>query len=141
MNHEHRNNRLYPEKGDVVPDRLTLFEQYSRSPVHVGRMNDPTGSAWIKGDCGDTMEVYLTIVDDVVTEALYQTDGCGATHACGSFITEFASGKHILDALGLSPKEIINKLGDVPEGHWHCAILAASTLHKAIADYLLKPRY
>ncbi len=116
----------------------TPYERYARAPVNVGRMNDPTGAAWIKGLCGDTMEMYLVVEDGVITDALFFTDGCGATLACGSFATEFAKGKTAAEALGLSPKAIIDGLAGLPADHRHCAILAASTLHKAIADYLLR---
>ncbi|MBN2352426.1 MAG: iron-sulfur cluster assembly scaffold protein [Spirochaetales bacterium] len=114
------------------------YERYSRAPVNLGRMNDPTGAAWIKGLCGDTVEMYLVVEDGVITDALFQTDGCGATFACGSFATEFAKGRTVTEALGLSPKAIIDGLAGLPEDHRHCAILAASALHKAIADYLLR---
>ena len=35
--------------------------EYANNPLNIGRMNDPSGSAWIKGLCGDTMEIYLII--------------------------------------------------------------------------------
>ena len=117
---------------------ITPFERLSRTPVNVGRLNDPTGAAWIKGLCGDTMEIYLVIEGDLIREALFHTDGCAATHACGSLVTETAKGKTVDAALDISPKQIIDGLAGLPEDHRHCAILAVSTLHKAIADYLLQ---
>jgi nitrogen fixation NifU-like protein len=116
----------------------TPYERFSQTPINVGRMNDPTGAAWIKGLCGDTMEIYLVINGDTIMEALFHTDGCAATYACGSLVTELAQGKSVAEALGISPKMIIDALAGLPEDHRHCAILAASTLHKAIADYLLR---
>ena len=41
------------------------------APDNMGRMNDPDGSAFIKGQCGDTMEMYLVIADGVITEAVF----------------------------------------------------------------------
>jgi nitrogen fixation NifU-like protein len=121
-----------------MPNKIaTLYDEYSQNPVNVGRMNDPSGAAWIKGLCGDTMEMYLAIEDNIVKEAKFYTDGCGATYACGSLATELAAGKDIYDALGISPKEIIDKLQNLPEDHRHCAVLAVSTLYKAIANYML----
>lgn len=116
----------------------TLYERYAQKPINVGRMNDPSGGAWIKGLCGDTMEMYLVIQKQVITEVRFFTDGCAATHACGSLASELAKGKTIQDALGISPREIIDGLGNLPEDHLHCAILAVSTLHKAIADSMLR---
>ena len=47
-------------------------------------------------------------------------------------------GKSIKEVLRRSPAEVIDAWGEIPEGNVHCAILAVSTLHKALADYLLK---
>jgi nitrogen fixation NifU-like protein len=116
----------------------TPYEKYSRKPVNIGSMNDPAAAARVQGLCGDTMEMYLCVADGIIKEASFATDGCGATCACGSLSTELAKGKKILDALGISPKQIIDGLGDLPEDHRHCAILALVTLHRAIADYMLR---
>jgi nitrogen fixation NifU-like protein len=121
-----------------MKETSTLYEMYSRKPVNIGRMNDPTAAARVQRLCGDTMEMYLYVVDGVIKEASFATDGCGATCACGSLSTELAKGKKIQDALGISPKQIIEGLGDLPEDHRHCAILAVGTLHRAIADYMLR---
>lgn len=109
-------------------------------PKNVGRMNDPDGSAFIKGLCGDTLEIYLEIRDDRITKALFFAEGCGATVACGSVTTELAKGKNIKEVLRISPADIIDALRGLPEENLHCAILAASTLHKAVADYLLRSK-
>ena len=47
-------------------------------------------------------------------------------------------GKSVADALGISPKDIIDGIRDLPYENHHCAVLAVGTLHKAIVDYLLK---
>ncbi len=107
-------------------------------PENMGRLNDPDGSAWIKGLCGDTIEMYLIIEDDKVTKALFHTDGCNASRACGSAAASLALGKTLKDVLRLSPADILDLWADIPQGNVHCAILAISTLHKAVADYLLR---
>ena len=42
-------------------------------------------------------------------------------------------------ALSISAGELIRSGACEPEEGRHCAILAVSTLYRAIADYLLKP--
>ncbi len=49
-----------------------------------------------------------------------------------------AKGKPLKDVLRLSPADVIDAWGELPGGNVHCAILAVSTLHKALADYLIK---
>jgi nitrogen fixation NifU-like protein len=107
-------------------------------PDNMGRMNDPDGSAFIKGICGDSMEMYLVITDDVVTESTFFTDGCNASRACGSTAARMAKGRSLKEVLRLSPADILDAWGEIPGGNVHCAILAVSTLHKALADYLLR---
>ena len=104
---------------------------------YFGRMNDPTSVATLTGPCGDTMEVYLLIKDDVIEEIKYHTDGCGNTRSCGHAIARRARGRSVTDALSISAGELIRSGECQPSEGRHCAILAVSTLYRAIADYLL----
>ncbi|HDP79576.1 MAG TPA: iron-sulfur cluster assembly scaffold protein [Spirochaetes bacterium] len=105
---------------------------------HYGRMNDPDGSAFVRGICGDTMEFYLVVRDGTVEEVRFHTDGCGHTLACGEAAAELVNGKTLDDAMAVSPARIREKAGGLPEDHTHCAILASLTLMKALADYLYR---
>lgn len=60
------------------------------------------------------------------------------TLACGSAITELVKGKTIKDALKIFPYFLINELSGIPRDGIHRTILSVGTMHKAIADYLLK---
>ena len=104
-----------------------------------GRMNDPTAAATITGPCGDTMEVYLVVRDDIIQEIKYHTDGCGNTRSCGHAIARRALGRNVTDALSISAGELIRSGECRPAEGRHCAILAVSTLYRAVADYLLAP--
>ena len=104
-----------------------------------GRMTDPTGGAFVRGLCGDEMEFYLVIEDDTIIDVKYYTDGCSATKACGRAVAQRAIGRSVLDALAINPKEIIDTEADLPKENRHCAVLAVSTMYRAVADYLLKP--
>jgi nitrogen fixation NifU-like protein len=110
-------------------------------PTHFGRMNDPTASAYVKGACGDEMEFYLVVANDILEEVLFFTaNGCDDTKAAGEAAAEMAEGRKVADALGISPGKVYDSIkGDIPEEGRHCSILAVITLHKAIADYLLAP--
>ena len=114
-----------------------IIEHFTQ-PKNFGRMTDPDGAALAKGQCGDTMEMYMKITGEKISDALFYTDGCKITAACGSVATELVKGQTINDALKLSPADVIDKLHDFLGSNVHCAILAVTTLHKALADYLLK---
>ena len=105
---------------------------------HLGRMNDPTASAGVKGQCGEEMEFYLAIKDDVIDEIKFYTEGCGGTLACGEMTARLADGQNIYDALKVSPPKVMERLEGLGKEHQHCSILAVITLYKAIADYMLR---
>ncbi len=107
--------------------------------VFFGRMNDSTAAGSITGQCGDTMEFYLVVRDDVLEEVKYYTEGCGNTKACGHAVARRAKGRKVTDALSISAGEIIRSGECDPGEGRHCAILSVSTLYRAIADYLLAP--
>ncbi|MDP8299704.1 MAG: iron-sulfur cluster assembly scaffold protein [Candidatus Tantalella remota] len=129
--------------GRDVSDDESLYPEHlvgmAKEPKHFGRMNDPTSSAWVRGPCGDEMEFYLVIKRDVIDDIKFYTEGCIATRVCGVVTAQLVLGKSINEALGVSPKKVIALLDGLSENHYHCSILAVSTLYKAIADYLLKP--
>ena len=105
---------------------------------YIGRMNDPDGSAQIKGPCGDEMEFYLLIANERVKEIKFYTTGCFFTYACGTMTSHLSSGKTISEVLEISPGQIIKELRYLPKDHCHCAILSVTTLYRAIVNYWLK---
>lgn len=106
---------------------------------YFGRMNDPTASARLRGPCGDEMEFHLDIRDGWIEDVRYYTGGCAHTRVCGAAVAERARGRTVHDALGINPREILEGQECLPKEGRHCAILAVSTLYRALAGYLLKP--
>lgn len=105
-------------------------------PRNLGAMEHAHGFGMVTGPCGDTMKIWLRVENNTVMAATFDTDGCGATVAAGSMVTELATGKSISQALRISPQDILDALGGLPEGNAHCALLAVNTLRKAINDYI-----
>lgn len=104
-----------------------------------GRMNDPSASSLLRGPCGDEMEFYLYIRRGILEDVKFYTTGCGNTLHCGLAVARRAEGKTVEEALGINPKQLIDAGECLPEAGRHCAILAVSSLYRAIADYLLQP--
>jgi len=110
-------------------------------PRNFKKIDSPDGYAQVKGTCGDTMEMYLIMKDEKISDCGFQTDGCGTTIACGSITTEIARGKSFTQALSLiSAEEILKRIGGLPPADVHCAQLAAETFRRALADYLYQKR-
>ena len=107
-----------------------------RDPLY-GKMEHPSSSAHIQGPCGDSMAFFLKISSNVIRKIRCLTTRCGASKACALETARMARGKSLAQALFISPGKVIQKLKHVPEDHLHCAILSVSTLHRAIALYLM----
>jgi len=124
-------------RADFIEGKI--MAKTASEDVFFGRMNDPTGSAVIQGPCGDSMEFYIFVKNGAIEDVKYYTEGCGNTRACGFAVARRAKGRKITDSLSISAGEIIRSGECNPEAGRHCAILAVSTLYRAVADYLLKP--
>ena len=109
---------------------------HAMNPRNVGNMETADGYASVTGPCGDTMEIWLKVRNDIVAEATFMTDGCGTTIAAGSMVTELAKGKPIIQTNKISQQDVLDALGGLPEESQHCALLAANTLKEAAKDYL-----
>lgn len=114
----------------------TVIEHIT-NPRNVGSITDDDGFGSISGSCGDTMEIWIKVKDGGIQRATFWTDGCGATVATGSMITELARGKNVSQAQRITKYDLLEALGGLPEENVHCAALAANTLREAIKDYLV----
>jgi nitrogen fixation NifU-like protein len=126
---------IQKEEREIYTER-TLEEAYN--PKNVGELNNPDGAARIKGPCGDTVQIHLAVKGDTIVASTFITDGCGASTACGSVITELAKGKTVEEALTIKDKDVLAILGGLSEDNIHCALLAANTLKAALEDYKSK---
>ena len=101
----------------------------------MGSIDIASGYARITGPCGDTMEIWLSVANQIIEQATFMTDGCITTIAGGSMITEMAKGKPVEEAMQISQQDILKALDGLPEESEHCALLASNTLKEAIRDY------
>jgi nitrogen fixation NifU-like protein len=113
---------------------------HAMNPRNMGTMPDADGFARVTGPCGDTMEVWLKVNNNTITDINFMTDGCGTSIASGSVMTELARGKTIGEATKISQQDVLNALGGLPEESQHCTLLAVNTLKAAIRDYLAMQR-
>lgn len=123
--------------GQIKKQYSEVAIDHWQNPRNFKRIENPDASAKVTGPCGDSMEMFLQMKDDTVSECGFQTDGCGTTIICGSVVTELAKKKSITQALSLvSADRILEILGGLPDPDVHCAQLAAETMRKALTDYL-----
>ena len=138
-------DQLQAELQEMVLDDVrelyseTVIE-HAMSPRNVGEMSDADGYGNSLGHCGDSIEIWLRVRNDVITEVKFWTNGCSTTIASGSMITEMAKGRPVTEALQIGQQDVLTALNGLPEESEHCAQLAANALKEAIKDYLALKR-
>lgn len=105
-------------------------------PRNVGRIDqaDAVGRSSLDGRAPYT-HLYLVIREDRVTDAKFQTFGCGFSIAACSVVTEMAKGSTLTECLSFSADKVIESLGHVPEGKQFCIDLVVKALHDAVSKW------
>ncbi|BCB96402.1 iron-sulfur cluster assembly scaffold protein [Dissulfurispira thermophila] len=111
------------------------------NPRNVGEIPDADGVG-MEGNptCGDAMQLFIKVENDVIVDAKFRTFGCGAAIAVSSMITEMVKGKTLDEALSISKEAVAQELGGLPPQKMHCSNLGADALRKAIEDYRSKKK-
>ncbi|MGD0276702.1 MAG: Fe-S cluster assembly scaffold protein NifU [Syntrophales bacterium] len=122
---------------------MTVYSEkvmdHFRNPRNVGEIENPDGVGRVGNPvCGDIMELYIKVKDDVIVDAKFKTFGCGAAIATSSMVTELIKNKTIEEASSISNRAVAEALGGLPPIKMHCSVLAEEALTKAIEDYKSK---
>ncbi len=107
-----------------------------RNPRNVGKIDNPD-AVGIAGSlaCGDQLKIYLKIENGIVTDAKFQTFGCGSAVASSSILTEMIIGKPIEEVRKITNKDIADQLGGLPPEKMHCSVMGYEALEDALKNY------
>ena len=115
--------------------------EHFRNPRNVGEIKNPDGIGHVGNPvCGDIMEMYIKVENNIIVDAKFKTFGCGAAIATSSMVTELVKGKTVDEALKISNRAVVEALGGLPHIKMHCSVLAEEALKSAITDYLAKSK-
>ena len=108
-----------------------------RNPRNVGSIENATVTGEAGSlSCGDMLKIYLKIDDKgIVTDAKFQTFGCGSAVASSSILTEMIIGKSIDEVRKITNKEIAEELGGLPPEKMHCSVMGHEALEDALNNY------
>lgn len=107
-----------------------------RNPRNVGKIEN-ADAIGIAGSlaCGDQLKIYLKIENNIVTDAKFQTFGCGSAVASSSILTEMIIGKTVEEVKKITNKDIADALGGLPPEKMHCSVMGYEALEDALKDY------
>lgn len=106
------------------------------NPKNVGEIENADGVGTVgNAKCGDIMQVFLKIENDVIVDAKFKTFGCTAAIASSSIATEMIKGKTLEEALKIKNADVVDALEGLPPQKIHCSVLAEEAIAEAIKDY------
>jgi nitrogen fixation NifU-like protein len=94
----------------------------------------PDGYGKRTGDCGDTVEMYLSIREGRIQSVSFETNGCLSTNACANTVARLAEGKRVDEAWEITPEDVAGYLETLPPENMHCAELAVGALYLALRN-------
>ena len=102
-------------------------------------MRDPDGVGESEyPECMDLARVYLRVRDGRVTEARFQTYGCGPTIAASSAATELIQGLAVEELLELTDARVEAAVGGLPADRAHAAQVVTAAIRAAARDAMVR---
>lgn len=120
---------------DFWQDHSERYLEMAFRTDHRGRMEHPDGHGKHTGECGDTVEFFLSVRQGRIESVMFQLDGCLNTHACANTVACLAEGRAVAEAWEIRTEDVIETLRTLPPEQHHCAELAVGAFYRALADH------
>ena len=118
--------------GKYSPELIDHF----RNPRNRGEMSRPDVTATVGNPaCGDVITMFLKFDDGKITDAMFQSYGCGPCIALSSMVTEKVKGMPAGAAYELKISDFTDRFPELPKNKLHCTNLVVVALKKAIDIY------
>lgn len=115
--------------SDIVLD-------HAEHPRNQGVLEDANARGYqMNPVCGDVLSLMLRIEDGRIAEARFMTEGCTASVATSSILTELVAGLTLEEAEELTHEDIDDAVGGLPSSKLHSAALVIGALKQALASY------
>ena len=101
----------------------------------LGILQNPDGYGKRVGDCGDTIELYLSVRGGRIQMVTFQIQGCLNTNACANTLAYLVEGRGVADSWQVTPGNLVDYLETLPPDHAHCAELVVGAFYHALNDY------
>jgi nitrogen fixation NifU-like protein len=105
-----------------------------KSPRNAGALADATATVDVNNPvCGDLLRLSIRVEGGRITDARFKTQGCVTAIACSSLLTEMLRGKTLDEARHITPTQISDALGGLPQATFHGSQLACDALAAILA--------
>ncbi len=120
---------------DFWQDHSEIFLEMALRTDRDEKLLNPDGYGKNTGDCGDTIEMFLTVKDTRIDQVSLHIDGCINTRACAYTVARFIEGGTVQAAWEVTTEQVIDFLKTLPEASHHCAELAIGALYRALNNF------
>jgi nitrogen fixation NifU-like protein len=137
------NSKTHPDKDrSMGKKRFDFWQDHSSNYLEMAfgydrreRIHNPDGYGKRTGECGDTVEMFLTIRDERIQSVCFDTNGCINTNACCNSVACLTEGKKLEEAWEITSEDVIGYLRTLQPENYHCAELAVGALYLALTNY------
>jgi nitrogen fixation NifU-like protein len=114
--------------------------EHAKNPRNQGTLEDANARGYnMNPVCGDVLSLMLRIEDGRIAEARFMTEGCTASVATSSIITEMVTGLTLEEARDLTHEDVAAVAGGLPASKLHSASLVIAALRQALDRYEKAP--
>jgi nitrogen fixation NifU-like protein len=111
-----------------------VYLDHCAHPRGGGDLPDADGAARRENPaCGDEARVEVRLREGRVDAVGWRAEGCAASLACLSMLVEAVAGRPVEEARVLDAGGLAARLGGLPQGKSHAAVLAIEAFRAALA--------
>ena len=138
MNRNYHNDLWqHVEPKDVVSPG-TLLEDHAQNPRSFGDMSEGLADSYVSiidPACGDRVEFWILIEEGRIFDIRFRSNGCAATLAANSMMTQLALGKTVTEAKQLTDEDIVAAFQGELIHQPGCPLAGVQALQRALEQY------